>query len=336
MTTFPILSPLPIELFLLLDSTTSTIGVVVADDLLATPAQKLVEKLPMTPASTPMLRNSFDTCDYSIVNFGGIGISLFRKENPFETIWSCRKFDLVGKKRKGEEQRAGLARSRGNEKRKMTLLKEYKQSGKSSVFEDKRIGEQDKTLGEFDKAILRRKRQLKVDKKSKYNLSDGEEDEGAIYGGGSFLEKDDYEDELSADDEAKNNKNDIFLVSTEKSSSLIEVNEHSMHNPMVTGLTEGEENKHKTKKEVMEEVILKSKYFKAQKAKDKEDNEDLKEQLDKNFTSLIPSEAFLSLTQPNKMIALKTLSNKGISADSIRKEEAPTSLKKESVIQVRV
>ncbi|KAF6158497.1 hypothetical protein GIB67_040011 [Kingdonia uniflora] len=234
-----------------------------------------------------------------------------QKENPFETIWSRRKFDV----------------------RKMTLFKEYKQSGKSSVFEDKRIGEQDKTLGEFDKAILRRKRQLKVDKKSKYNLSDGEEDEGVIYGGGSFVEKDDYEDDLSADDEAENNKNDIFLVSTEKSSSLIEANEHSMHNPMVTGLTEGEENKHKTKKEVMEEVILKSKYFKAQKAKDKEDNEDLKEQLDKNFTSLIPSEAFLSLTQPNKMIALKTLSNKGISADSIRKEEASTSLKKESVIQ---
>ncbi|KAF6163850.1 hypothetical protein GIB67_024705 [Kingdonia uniflora] len=250
-----------------------------------------------------------------------------QKENPFETIWSRRKFDVVGKKRKGEEQRTGLARSRGIEKRKMTLLKEYKQSGKSSVFEDKRIGEQDKTLGEFDKAILRRKRQLKVDKKSKYNLSDGEEDEGAIYGGGPFLEKDDYEDDLSADNEAENNKND------KKSSSLIEVNEHSMHNLMVTGLTEGEENKHKTKKEVMEEVILKSKYFKAQKAKDKEDNEDLKEQLDRNFTSLIPSEAFLSLTQPNKMIALKTLSNKGISADSIRKEEASTSLKKESVIQ---
>lgn len=33
------------------------------------------------------------------------------KPNPFETIWSRRKFDVLGKKRKGEERRLGLARS---------------------------------------------------------------------------------------------------------------------------------------------------------------------------------------------------------------------------------
>lgn len=33
------------------------------------------------------------------------------KLNPFETIWSRRKFDVLGKKRKGEERRLGLARS---------------------------------------------------------------------------------------------------------------------------------------------------------------------------------------------------------------------------------
>ncbi|RWW48707.1 hypothetical protein BHE74_00045206, partial [Ensete ventricosum] len=31
--------------------------------------------------------------------------------NPFETIWSRRKFDVVGKRRKGEERRIGLSRS---------------------------------------------------------------------------------------------------------------------------------------------------------------------------------------------------------------------------------
>ena len=38
------------------------------------------------------------------------------KSNPFETIWSRRKFDILGKKRKGEERRVGLARSRAIEK----------------------------------------------------------------------------------------------------------------------------------------------------------------------------------------------------------------------------
>ena len=31
--------------------------------------------------------------------------------NPFEAIWSRRKFDVLGKKRKGEERRLGRARS---------------------------------------------------------------------------------------------------------------------------------------------------------------------------------------------------------------------------------
>lgn len=38
------------------------------------------------------------------------------KENPFETIWSRRKFDIIGKKRKGEERRIGQARTHAIEK----------------------------------------------------------------------------------------------------------------------------------------------------------------------------------------------------------------------------
>lgn len=43
-----------------------------------------------------------------------------------------------------------------------TLLKDYEQSGKSSVFVDKRIGEQTEGLPEFDKAILRSQRERQV------------------------------------------------------------------------------------------------------------------------------------------------------------------------------
>ncbi|GJR14855.1 nucleolar protein 14 [Tanacetum coccineum] len=45
--------------------------------------------------------------------------------------------------------------------RKNTLLKDYKSSGKSSVFVDKRIGEQNEELGEFDKKILRSQREMR-------------------------------------------------------------------------------------------------------------------------------------------------------------------------------
>lgn len=60
--------------------------------------------------------------------------------------------------------------------------------------------------------------------------------------------------------------------------------------------------------------------FQAQKAKDKEENEDLVEELDKNFTSLAHSEALLSLTESNKMNALKALVNTSTSNDKSDKD----------------
>lgn len=59
--------------------------------------------------------------------------------------------------------------------------------------------------------------------------------------------------------------------------------------------------------------------FQAEKAKDKEENEKLVDELDKNFTSLVESKALLSLTQPDKMNALKALVNKSTSSENVKK-----------------
>lgn len=74
-------------------------------------------------------------------------------------------------------------------------------------------------------------------------------------------------------------------------------------------------------------------FFQAEKAKDKEENEQLIEQLDQEFTSLVHSEALLSLTQPNKMHALRALVNNPSSNNEAKKNEtssvqtkAPTQL----------
>ncbi|KAF9674232.1 hypothetical protein SADUNF_Sadunf10G0106100 [Salix dunnii] len=247
--------------------------------------------------------------------------------NPFETIWSRRKFDILGKKRKGEELRLGLSRFRAIEKRKKTLLKEYEESGKSSVFMDKRIGEQNEQLGEFDKAIIRsqRVRQLK-NKKSKYNLSDGEEeDDFGISNLGPLSGLDDFEDEILSDDDG----DDADADGTKKPAISRQLNAHGSLQDAV----DGEENKPKTKKEVMQEVILKSKFFKAQKAKDKEENEQLMEELDKSFTSLVQSQALSSLTEPGKMNALKALVNKDIPDEGVKKDELPVIQKPETFKQ---
>ncbi|XP_047971513.1 nucleolar protein 14 isoform X2 [Salvia hispanica] len=239
------------------------------------------------------------------------------KENPFENIWSRRKFTILGKKRKDEERRRiGLSRSLAIQKRQKTLLKEYEQSTKSSTFVDKRIGEQNEGLEEFDKAILRsqRERQLKLKKKSKFNLSDGEEDNFEIQGGGYFPGRDDFEDDEpfygdDYDDDLPVGQNRQF-------------DSHEAEGEPVSGSAE-EQNRPKTKKEVMEDIIFKSKFFKAQKAKEKEESEQFTEQLDKDFASLVQSEALLSLTQPNKMSALNALVNSRNSNDNAKEEEAP-------------
>ncbi|KAI4379202.1 hypothetical protein MLD38_005529 [Melastoma candidum] len=257
------------------------------------------------------------------------------KPNPFETIWSRRKFDILGKKRKGEERRIGLARARSIDKRKKTLLKEYERSGKASVFVDKRIGENNEEMGEFEKAILRTQREYKVklNKKNKFNLSDGEDDDYDDQEGVGFLGRDDFEDEGIPDDD----EGDDGDARTGKSQRLSifskQLEGPDFSNRTGGDLSPGEENKHKGKKEVMEEIILKSKMFKAQKAKDKEENEQLMDELDKNFSSLVQSEALLSLTDPGHMKALKALVNKSLPQDALEKDNMSSSTKGESTLQ---
>ncbi|RAL38320.1 hypothetical protein DM860_002298 [Cuscuta australis] len=244
--------------------------------------------------------------------------------SPFEAIWSRRKFDILGKKRKGEERRVGLSRSLAIEKRKKTLLKEYEQSAKSSMFIDKRIGEQDGTLGEFDKAIIRsqRERRLNLKKKSKYNLSDGEDEE---LDGSFFQGRDDFQDEVPFDDDE-----DDRVDTSGKRSAALEQLDSLGENDAQYGQIEGEENRHKSKKEVMKEVMLKSKYYKAQRAEEKEENEKLLEELDKKFTSLAQSKALLSLTQPEKIKSLRALVNRNIPNDNEDNSEAADSKRTDS------
>ncbi|XVF03153.1 hypothetical protein REPUB_Repub04eG0236300 [Reevesia pubescens] len=117
------------------------------------------------------------------------------------------------------------------------------------------------------------------------------------------------------------------------SAILKQLNSHGARNLSEGGLVEREQNKQKTKKEIMEEVNLKSKYFKAQKARDKEENEQLMEDLDKNFTSLVQSQVLLSLTEPGKMNALKALVNKSIPNEHVKKEELPVTQRAETYKQ---
>lgn len=56
-------------------------------------------------------------------------------------------------------------------------------------------------------------------------------------------------------------------------------------------------------------------FLQAQKAKEKEEDHDLKEKLDADFTALAQSRGLLSLVRPKKVDALKSLLAKGPTAD---------------------
>ena len=64
-------------------------------------------------------------------------------------------------------------------------------------------------------------------------------------------------------------------------------------------------------------------FLQAQKAKDKEESEQLMEDLDKSFTSLVQSKALFSVTDPGKMNALKSFVNKSIPNEQLKKDLFP-------------
>lgn len=74
---------------------------------------------------------------------------------------------------------APQVRSEAVERRKKSLLVEYKNLGKSNAFLDKRFGEKDANLDEEEKALMRfQKQRLKQLKSSKFSLSEPAAQEG--------------------------------------------------------------------------------------------------------------------------------------------------------------
>ncbi|CAI5949396.1 unnamed protein product [Closterium sp. NIES-65] len=126
-----------------------------------------------------------------------------RLVNVFEQLWNRRKFDILGRKVKGDvrAKSIGKARSAAVEKRKATLLQEFQQRGKANLFLDRRFGEGDESIPEGEKAIVRfqKERMVRRDmawhdtaqlsRKNRFSLGDDDESddddgEGDDGGGG--------------------------------------------------------------------------------------------------------------------------------------------------------
>ncbi|KAF7192546.1 putative nucleolar complex protein 14 [Pseudocercospora fuligena] len=182
--------------------------------------------------------------------------------------------------------RPGVTKSAGEEMRRSTLLPEMRRRNKVGGLVDRRIGEGDADMTPEEKAVQRfaREKERAAKGRSLFDLEGSDDEAGA---GGGFklthggkgldgLEGDDFGESVSggSDDES----DDGFMRKKRRRSDVEEDGAEEAED----GAEEQPERK-KTKKEVMEEIIAKSKMHKYERQKAKENDDDLREELDKGW-----------------------------------------------------
>ncbi|KAF9894212.1 nucleolar complex protein 14 [Aspergillus nanangensis] len=221
--------------------------------------------------------------------------------NPFEikTAAPHRKFDVTtrdsGSNATAPRVRPGVTKSVGEEKRRQTLLRDMNRRNKVGGIMDRRFGEDDPNMTPEEKAAERfaRESQRKMRKDSMFNLEDDDDDDEEFqlthmgqtlsFGGGmneDFAERDLEEEEgdLSDSELPRKRKRNLEGEDDDEDASLYDLDDGE-------GDEEQPERK-KSKQEVMKEVIEKSKFYKYERQKAKEDDDDLREELDKGLPDL--------------------------------------------------
>ncbi|KAI1872896.1 hypothetical protein JX265_004728 [Neoarthrinium moseri] len=210
--------------------------------------------------------------------------------NPFDLKHNVRgpKFEVtsnrpaVGNAAKGIFGRPSEARAVGEEKRRQTLLLEMQRRNKVGGILDRRFGEDDADMTPEEKALQRFA--LEKQRSHKRAAFDLEDDDGGEGFGLTHMGKslsldgpgivDDYEaDDMDAGSDDDDEGRKAYLK----------------RKLMTEGGPEEEDEqpeRKKTKAEVMKEVIAKSKFYKAERQAVKEDDEDLRMEIDQELPQL--------------------------------------------------
>jgi len=246
------------------------------------------------------------------------------KPSVFEARSGRLKFDILGRKTRGVKGDALKARAAGTAKRRNTLLKEHDASGKANAFVDRRFGEGDAGMTPEERSIGRlaraRLRQLRPGKQS-FALGDDDDGDGGhddddddamqlTHGGAPIDEK--REERRSAHalargasrrrgDESDSDDDRLGGGLDREATAAMHFgggeDEDGEDDGGGFSLKRGDHDadapeRRKTKKEVMEELIAKSKRGKASRARQREADEDLLDKLDDAFRKISDSGAF--------------------------------------------
>ncbi|KAJ6014002.1 hypothetical protein N7540_008593 [Penicillium herquei] len=222
--------------------------------------------------------------------------------NPFEIkVGTGRgKFDVTtrdGNSTGTVRERPGVTKSLGEERRRATLLKEMNNRNKVGGLVDRRFGENDPSMTPEERAAERfaRESQKKMRKESMFNLEEDEDEFQLTHMGQSLsfdeATRDDFEmgdlKDDEEDEEELSRKRKRFIEGEGEDEDFID-------NPEGEGLHE----RKKSKAEVMKEVIAKSKFYKQERQQAKEDDDDLRDELDKELPDLF--EALRGMKAPAK------------------------------------
>ena len=217
--------------------------------------------------------------------------------NPFEVKPAGRsKHEFVSNKTVGGRvgkpaiARPGVTKGHGEETRRKTLLVEMQRRKKVGGITDRRFGENDATMTPEEKALQRfvTEKQRGSKKGAMFDLEDGEE-EGDLTHFGKALsfespsKVDDFnEADLHGPDEDVDNFKDAERPNKRRRLSDSDASDKEATDAEKGGPSE----RQKTKNEVMKELISKSKLHKYERQQAKEDDDDLRAELDKGLPDL--------------------------------------------------
>ncbi|KAL6470624.1 hypothetical protein MHYP_G00217430 [Metynnis hypsauchen] len=203
------------------------------------------------------------------------------KNNAFEVKINRKKFDVLGRKSKHDVGLPGVSRSKAINKRKDTLLKEFRLKNKANKFVDRRFGEYDAKMAPEDKILQRfaLERQRTQGKKDIYNLNEEEE---LTHYGQSLAEIEKLTDVVDSDSET----DEKGLLSAELTASNFGGGGGLLRKKKPGENDEDESQRPKSRQELIEELILKSKQEKRERQTQKEEAQELTEKLDLEWKSI--------------------------------------------------
>ncbi|KAL6711799.1 nucleolar complex protein 14 [Coniothyrium glycines] len=261
--------------------------------------------------------------------------------NPFEFKHLARpkKFDYVSNQPENATKkilgRPGVTKSQGEETRRKSLLPEMQRKNKVGGILDRRIGENDPTMSLEDRMMARFEREQQHKRGGNaFDLEDGDDEVMLTHGGQSLR----FDDEIGEEDydaasiAGSSDGEDGFLKRKRRRDDDDEVDgEENGDAP-----DEEQPERKKTKAEVMKEVIAKSKQYKYERQTQKEDDDDLREELDKDLNDVLAALRGHINKKPEPEPAKPQMNDFGINADRLALLAGTTQQDKDREYDTRV